>query len=229
MRKYITTPYLLIALLVTSMGYIVSCTHDDEIVSSSAANIQRGTDAVKIADGWAFDKTHSNVMWETAYIGSGALLTGRFNMFGMTSFSFDESNPENTNFQGWVRLNTVNTGEAGRDAGCLLGTFGTATGKVDEPENLAVIKSKSVKLSTTDKGYIVTCDFTFHGVTKEVTAKLTYAGKTSFPAGYAGANAFSLAGFTLEFQFFAKTDFGIVSNNVADKIGITCNAEFKKS
>jgi hypothetical protein len=72
-------------------------------------------------------------------------------------------------------------------------------------------------------------DFTFHGVTKEVTGKLTYSGKTSFPAGYAGANAFSLAGFSLEFQFFAKTDFAIVSNNVADKILIRCNAEFKKS
>ena len=211
------------------MGYIVSCTHDDEIVSSNGANIQRGTAVIKATDGWAFDKTHSSVMWESAYIGTGALLTGRFNQFGMTTFSFDEATPLNTNFEGWVRLNTVNTGEPGRDAGCLLGTFGTATGKVDEPENLAKIKSKSVQLSTTDKGYIVTCDFTFHGVTKEVTAKMNYTGTTAFPAGYAGANAFSLSGFTLEFQFFAKTDFAIVSNNIADKVGIRCNAQFKKS
>jgi polyisoprenoid-binding protein YceI len=228
MRSLIKTPYLIIALFISSLGYIVSCTHDDEIVASSGANIQRGTAVIKATDGWAYDKTHSNVMWETAYIGSGALLTGRFNMFGLTSFSFDEANPANTSFEGWVRLNTVNTGEPGRDAGCLLGTFGTAAGKVDEPENLAIIKSKAIQLSTTDKGYIVTCDLTFHGVTKQVNAKLNYNGTTAFPAGYAGANAFSLAGFSIEFQFAAKTDFGIVSNNIGDKVGITCNAEFKK-
>jgi polyisoprenoid-binding protein YceI len=228
MRSFIKAPYLIIALMISSMGYIISCTHDDEILTSNGANIQRGTDVIKLDDGWRYDKTHSNVMWESAYIGSGALLTGRFNEFGMTSFSFDEANPANTNFEGWVRLNTVNTGEPGRDAGCLLGTFGTESAKVDEAENLATIKSKSVALNTTDKGYIAICDLTFHGITKEVTAKLNYAGTSNFDAGYAGPNAFSLAGFNFEFQFFAKTDFAIVSNNIADKVGVKCNAEFKK-
>jgi polyisoprenoid-binding protein YceI len=229
MKSFLKVPYLLVAMLVMSMGYIVSCTHDDEIVSSAGGAITRGTDVIKVSDGWTYDKAHSNVMWETAYIGSGAMLTGRFNYFTMVGFNFDESTPANTNFEGTVRLNTVNTSEPGRDAGCLLGTFGTATTKVDEPENIARIKSKSVTLSTTDKGYLVVCDFTFRGVTKEVTAKLNYSGKTSFPAGYAGANAFSLAGFNIEFQFFAKSDFGIVSNNIADKVTVKCNAEFKKS
>jgi polyisoprenoid-binding protein YceI len=229
MKRFLQVPYLLIALLITSMGYIVSCTHNDEIVTSSGSNITRGTDVIKATDGWNYDKAHGNVMWETAYIGSGAMLTGRFNYFGLTSFSFDEAIPANTSFEGYVRLNTVNTSEPGRDAGCLLGTFGTTSTLLDEAANIAKIKSKTVTLSTTDKGYIVTMDLTFHGITKEVTGKLTYSGKTSYPAGYAGANAFSLAGFTLQFQFFAKTDFAIVSNNVADKIAITCNAEFKKS
>jgi len=229
MRSYIKTSYLIVALLITSMGYFVSCTHDDDLlVDAAKPNIQRGTDIVKLSDGWVFDKTHSNVTWETAYIGTGALLTGRFNQFGLTSFSFDEANAANTSFVAWVRLNTVNTGEPGRDAGCLLGTFGTALGKVDEAENLATIKSKSIELSTTDKSYIVKCDLTFHGVTKEVTAKLNYTGKATFPAGYAGANELTLAGASIEFQFFAKTDFAIVSNNIADKVFIKCNAQFKK-
>ena|SRR3569833_3208797 len=168
MRSFIKTPYLVIALFISSMGYIISCSHDDEIISTNGAKIQRGTDIIKLADGWSYDKTHSNVMWETAYIGSGALLTGRFNSFGMTSFSFDEANPANTSFEAWVYLNTVNTGEPGRDGGCLLGTFGTAAGKTNELENIAKIKSKSIELSTTDKGYIVKCDLTFHGVTKRL-------------------------------------------------------------
>jgi polyisoprenoid-binding protein YceI len=229
MKPSFKSPYLVITLLIVSMGYIVSCYHDDEILLSNAANIQRGTDVIKVADGWSYDKAHSNVMWETAYIGSGALLTGRFNQFGMTTFEFDEANPAKTKFEGWVYLNAVNTGEPGRDGNCLLSTFGTAAGKTTESENVARIVSRSVSLNTTDKGYIVKCDLTFHGVTKEVTAKLNYAGKTDFPAGVAGAAALSLAGFSLELQIFAKTDFGIVSNNIGDKVTIKCNAEFKKS
>jgi polyisoprenoid-binding protein YceI len=209
-----------------SLGYIISCTHDDEILDiPTVTEPKRGTDIVKVVDGWAFDKSHSNVNWETAYMGAAAMLTGRFNQFGFRAFSFDEANAANTNFEAWVRLNTVNTGEPGRDAGCLLGTFGTATGKVDEVENLAVVKSKSIEPSKTDKGYIVKCDLTFHGVTKEVTAKLSYTGKTRIEA----TTPYDVVGFTLEFQMLAKTDFAIVSTSVADKVTITCNAQFKKS
>lgn len=226
MRRLLVTPYLLIVVMLTSFVYIVSCTHDDELLSTSnAAAIVRGTDVVKLTDGWTFDKAHSNVNWSTAFMGSGALLTGKFNQFGFTSFSFDEANPQNTSFEAWVRLNSVNTGEPGRDGGCLLTTFGTAAGKVDETENLAIIKSKSIQFSTTDKGYIVTLDMTFMGKTKEIQAKLNYTGKNRISA----ATPFDLAGMSLEFQIFAKTDFGIVSSSIADKVGIVCNAQFKKS
>lgn len=226
MKKYFFTRYLAVALLITGFGYLVSCTHDDELFSpSSSGNIDWGTDVVKLADGWTFDKSHSNVMWETAYMGSAALLTGRFNQFGFTSFSFDAANPANTSFEAWVRLNSVNTGEPGRDAGCLLGTFGTALGKVDEPENLAIIKSKSVEKSLSDKFYIVKCDMTFKGVTKEVTAKLFYTGKSRIEA----TTPYDLAGLNIEFSMFAKTDFGIVSTSIADKVTVKSNAQFKKS
>ena len=48
----------------------------------------------------------------------------------------------------------------------------------NEVANIAKIKTKTIELSTTDKGYIVKFDFTFHGVTKELTGKLFYDGKT---------------------------------------------------
>lgn len=231
MRKYIKTHHLLVALYLLTLGYMISCTHDDEMLDlPTVTAITRGTDVVNVSDGWAFDKTHSNVGWESAYMGSAAMLTGRFNQFGFRSFSFDESNPANTSFEGWVRLNTVNTGEPGRDGsptayGCLQPTFGTAIGKVDEPENLAVIKSKSIELSKTDKGYIVKMDLTFRGVTKEITGKMSYSGKTRIQA----TTPYDIVGFSLDFQFLAKTDFALVSNNVADKIVVRANAQFKKS
>lgn len=203
-----------------------ACTHDDDLIApSNGGNITRGNAVIDMSAGWTFDKAHSNVGWETAYMGSAALLSGRFNQFGITSLKFDEANAANTSFEGWVRLNTVNTGEPGRDAGCLLTTFGTNATNVDQVENIAKIQTTKVELSTTDKGYIVTANLTFKGVTKPVSMKLDYVGTTTI----ASTTPYQLAGLTAQFQFNAKSDFGITSNNVADKVTVRINANFKKS
>lgn len=153
MRHFKNIPLVLVLLLVGSIAYIASCTHKDVVVPSGTANIVRGTAAFTQGQAnWKLYNTHSSVLWETGYLGTSGLFTGRFNMFGVSSLAFNESNADAISFEGWVRLNTVNTGEPGRDAGCLLGTFGTGAGKVDETENLAKLKSKKVELSKTDKG-----------------------------------------------------------------------------
>ena len=220
--------FLLICSLCLSLALFYSCTHDDDIVGpSNGSNITRGTDKIDMTAGWTFDKSHSSVLWATAYMGSSALLSGRFNQFGVTSLKFDEADPTQTSLEAWVRLNTVNTGEPGRDAGCLLTTFGTNATNVDQPENLAIIKSTKVEFSTSDKGYIVTANLIFHGVTKPVTMKLDYIG-TSNLTNSSGV-PYKLAGLTGSFQFNAKTDFGISSTNIADKVTVTVNCNFKKS
>jgi hypothetical protein len=43
-----------------------------------------------------------------------------------------------------------------------------------------------------------------------------------------GATLKKVYGFSFDFQFLAKTDFGIVSNNVADNISVKCNAIFRQ-
>lgn len=215
----------ILAILLLGLTYIGGCTRENELLVSNGPEIVRGTDKTSLSDTrWTFDKVHSNVMWETAYMGAAALLTGRFNSFGFNKFEFDEADPSKTSFEAYVLLNTVNTGEPGRDGGCLLGTFGTAAGKTTEPENQAIIKTKSVAFSTTDKGYIVKADLIFHGVTKEVTAKLNYAGKTSTTSN--GVTTV-VVGFSLEFPIMAKTDFGITSTSIGDNVNIRCNATFK--
>jgi polyisoprenoid-binding protein YceI len=218
---------LLLASMFLSVALFYSCTHkdDDLVAPSNGANITRGTDVIDLTAGWTHDKAHSNVMWETAYMGATALLTGRFNQFGITKLKFDESNPANTTIEAWVRLNSVNTGEPSRDGGCLLTTFGTTATNVDQVENLAVIKSTKVELSTTDKGYIVTANLTFHGVTKPVTMKLDYTGSKDFT----GTTPYKLAGLSGQFQINAQTDFGITSTSIADKVVIKMNCNFKKS
>ena len=200
------------------VGYVVGCTHDDDVQQSNGSNIVRGNEKVSLASSkTSFDKAHSNVNWSTPYLGAASLLTGRFDNFGFYSFEFDESNAAGIHFEAWVWLNTVNTSEPGRDDGCLLSTFGTSSGLTTETQNLAVIKSTSVALSTTDKGYNITADLTFHGVTKSISAKMNFVGKTL-------SGTTNVYGFDLQFQFLAKTDFLIASNNIADACTVKCNA-----
>src|SRR6476661_4441982 len=154
MRSFREKMLVSILVLGSFFGYVVGCTHDDEILSSQGPDIVRGTEKVSLGNSsTTFDKAHSNVNWSSAYLGATSLLTGRFDNFGFNSFEFDEPNAAGISFEAWVWLNSVNTSEPGRDDGCLLSTFGTTADLEDDEENLAVIKSKTVELSTTDKGY----------------------------------------------------------------------------
>ena len=221
MKTFRTSIFTAMLVVVSFFGYIVGCTHDDELLTSQGPDIVRGTEKISLSTaGTTFDKVHSNVNWSSKYLGATSLLTGRFDNFGFDEFEFDEPNAAGISFTAWVWLNSVNTSEPGRDDGCLLGTFGTEESFTDEEENLAILKSKSVELSTTDKGYNVVADLTFHGVTHEVTCKMTYDGKTV-------SGSTDVYGFGLQFQFLAKTDFGIESNSVGDNAEVKCNAVFK--
>jgi polyisoprenoid-binding protein YceI len=226
MRLLYKSQVLAAAVIVLSgMVYMSGCRHDNELLISNGPQIVRGTQKVSLTDTKVtYDKSHGNVQWGTAYLGGLSTLTGRFNTFGMTTFNFDESSATGINFEAWVYINSVNTSEPGRDGGCLQTTFGTTTLMTTETANVAILKSKSVELSTTDKGYNVKCDLTFHGITKEITGKLMYDGVLTTGAD---ATLKYVYGFTFSFQFLAKTDFLIVSNNIADKIDVTCNAIFR--
>jgi polyisoprenoid-binding protein YceI len=215
------------AVAMAFLGYVVSCTHEDVVLpdGSKGPNIERGNEVLGLNDAaTSFDKSHSNVNWSTPYLGEVSILTGRFNYFGFRSFHFEESNPDSIYFEAFVYLNTVNTSEPGRDGGCLLTTFGTGKDAQDVDSNLAVIKTKKVEFSTTDKGYIVTADLTFHKVTKTITAKLDFAGKTSETFN---GSTFDVYGFNLSFSILAQTDFGIQSTSIADNVDIKCGAAFK--
>lgn len=220
--------FAMLATLIAGYGYVASCTHKDALIESNGPEITRGTQIVKFPSDTkvSFDKTHSNVGWETAYLGDLSLLTGRFDTMGITALNFDEANPANTNFEAWVWINKVNTSEPRRDTGCLQTTYGTTNSMTTEATNVATVKSKSVEFSTTDNSYVVKFDFTFHGVTKELTGKFFYDGVTVTGSGATAKNVY---GFSFNFQFLAKTDFGIVSNNIADLVTVKCNAIFRQT
>lgn len=201
-----------------------SCTREDEVVGTiDPPNYTYGTETVKTSEGWTFNKTHSSVLWETDYLGVSALLTGRFNTFNAVA-EFDEDNPETSTLSGWVVLSSVNTGEPGRDAGCLLNTFGVTT-----IGDTARFTTTSIAFDNLG-GYTAHADLDFHGVKKDVLMKLTYTKLTHFDldSGISGA-PFSIAGLTGQFEINAKTDFAIVSPNIADRVKITVNCQFKRA
>lgn len=259
MRRFLQTPYLLVVLMISSIGYLVSCTHDDEIVSSGAAKITRGSavllpGAVGDTSKFKLDKVHSNVMWSTNYMGAAGLLTGRFNQFGMADvtsekqinynttgqplpdvdWAFYENDPSKTVINGYVQINTSNTGEPGRDLGCNIN--GMSTGNVVPTTgvqnltatNLAKIHATKIELDPSSNDYIVTLDLTYKGglatpLTKSITGKLHYVARKRVQFGTAAA--YDVFGLQLKFQFNCR-DFGITSTSVSDRIDIECNMNF---
>lgn len=196
----------------------MSCTREDAVVGTiEPPTYTYGNDTISMANPkWKFDKTHSNVMWETPYKGVGSLLTGRFNTFN-TNVEFREDHPELSSLSGFVVLSSVNTSEPGRDGGCLLTTFGvTTTG------DTASLVSKSIAFDGKG-GYVVTADFTFHGVTKEVKMQLNYSGKTFFPSSTDPLQSYWVQGLTGQFEFNAISDYGLVTTNIADTVVVKMN------
>ena len=216
--------------MVLTVGFLaMQCQHDDgaEIPVVGPDPIEHGVEIIPCtncntvpAGGgiWYHDKSHSNVMWETRYKTLGSLLTGRFDFFVIDALNFDEGVPANISFEGHVRLNTVNTSEPGRDDGCLLTTFKTDAAKVDEAENLATLKSipGTGRYSTSDAGFLVDANFTFLGITKEVTVKMFFAPKYDIGTAFA-------AGLNSEFDI-NKADFLPNDTNIGDIVRIKINS-----
>lgn len=257
MRRFLKTPYLLVALMITSIGYLISCTHDDVIASSGGGKITRGSaillpGAVGDTTKFKLDKVHSNVMWSTNYQGAAGLLTGRFNQFGMADvtdvkatnyvttgqplpdvdWAFYENDPAKTVINGYVQINTSNTGEPGRDNGCNITTLGTVpvvSGTQNLTiQNLAKIQSTKVEFDPASSGYIVTLNLTWKGaltapLTKSVVGKLSYITRKKVQFGTAAA--YDVFGLQLKFQFNCR-DFGITSTSISDVVQIECNMNF---
>ena len=256
---------MVLFIIISGAGYIVSCTHDNELPPPPASNtpvITRGTHVhlpgtMTTGDStqWKVDKVHSSVLWSTNYVGAAGLLTGRFNQFGLhdvtdptminyittgqplkdTSWAFYENEPEKTYFSGYVQINTSNTGEPGRDAGCNINGMGTVPivpGTQNlTVRNLAKIKTTKVEFDPLSNDYIVTFNLTWHGqdssaaalaspITQSLVGKLKYIPQARVQFGT--GTAYSVFGLQLKFQFNCR-DFGVTSTSISDKVDIEIN------
>ena len=247
---------------VSTCGYIVSCTHENMVLPPPATNtpvIVRGTGVFlpgTLTAGdttqWKFDQVHSSVLWSGNYLESAGLLTGRFNMFGIssissaqktqyvttgqplkdTSWAFYEGDPTKTYFNGYVQMNTSNTGEPGRDGGCYLG-YVAAPKIVAGTQNLidsniAVLRTTQVTLDPNSPGYIVTMVMTWKGLLSAphdttITGKLSYIKRSTVGAGT--ASAYDVFGLQLDFNFNCRS-FGMTTSEISDVIAVQCNMNF---
>lgn len=197
---------------------------------------------------WKFDKSHSSVLWSTNYVGASGLLTGRFNQFGIhdvtdaksinyvisgqplkdSGWAFYENEPAKSYFNGYVQINTSNTGEPGRDVGCNVAGMGTVPIVAGTQNltltNLAKIKTTEIKFDPLSADYIVTLSLTWQGklaapLTKTIVGRLKYIPKSNVLSTY------DVFGLQLKFQFNCR-DFGMTSTNISDKMDIECNINF---
>jgi len=247
---------------VSICGYIVSCTHENMVLPPPATNtpvIVRGngvflpgTLTAGDTTQWKLDQVHSSVLWSGNYLEAAGLLTGRFNMFGMnsmaaaakqkyvtagqpvkdTSWAFNESDPTKTYFNGYVQMNTSNTGEPGRDGGCYLGYVSapkaiTGTQNLTD-SNIAVIRSTQVTLDPASSGYIVTMVMTWQGGLSAphdttINGTLSYIKRATIGAGT--ATAYDVFGLQLNFKFNCRS-FGMTTTEISDIISVQCNMNF---
>ena len=253
---------MILLILISGYGYIASCTHENDLLPPPASTgpiITRGTHvhlpgSMTTGDTtqWKVDKAHSSVLWSTNYVGAAGLLTGRFNQFGIhdvtdakminyiatgqplldSSWAFYENEPAKTYFNGYVQINTSNTGEPGRDAGCNVSGMGTVTIVAGTQNltvtNLAKIKTTKVKFDPLSNDYIVTLNLTWQGklaapLTKSIVGKLKYIPRATVQFGTSAG--YDVFGLQLKFQFNCR-DFGITSTSISDKIDIECNMNF---
>ena len=256
------TLLLIAIILISGYGYVASCTHKDLIMPEPATGtvtIHRGngtflpgTETIGDTSQWKLDQVHCSVLWSGDYLQTGALLTGRFNMFGLnsvpssakqlyvtkgqpvldTSWAFYENDPSKSYFNGYVQMNTSNTGEPGRDGGCYLSFVGapkiiSGTQNLTD-SNVAVIRTTKVEFDPKSPGYIVTMVMSWKGLLAAphdttINGTLSYIKRST--VGEGTASAYDQFGLQLNFQF-NKRSFGIATSEVSDIISVQCNMNF---
>ena len=256
------TLLLIAIIFISGYGYISSCTHKDLILpdqSTGTVTVNRGsgvflpgTETIGDTTQWKMDQVHSSVLWSGNYLEQAGLLTGRFNDFGLnsipsslkglyvttgqplldTSWAFYENDPTKTYFSGYVQMNTANTGEPGRDAGCYLGYVAApkiiaGTQNLTD-SNIAVIKTTKVELDSKSAGYIVTMVMSWKGLLSAphdttINGTLSYVKRSTIGAGT--ASPYDVFGLQLNFQFNCRS-FGMTTAEISDIVSVQCNINF---
>jgi polyisoprenoid-binding protein YceI len=166
------------------------------------------------AEAYAADPVHSSLVYRVKHF-NATYFWGRFNTI-TGSFTLDEANPAQCQFDFQVKADSIDTGNAKRDQHLKSPDFFNVV-------QFPTIAFKSQKVTKSGEAYDVVGDLTLHGVTKPVTVKVVPTGKGKGPMGapIAGIEA------TLTLK---RTDFGM-SNMVGplgDDVWVTVGIEGRR-
>jgi len=168
------------------------------------------------ADAYEVDGAHSFVVFHTKHVGISEAY-GRFNRISDKSQVTYDADPTKCSILLVVEADSVDTGVPDRDKHLRSGDFFSAK---EFPE----IIFESKKITGGEKGWEVSGDLTFHGVTKAVTAKARLAGKGEFQKTQ---KIGLVADFTLNMPDFGieilKKNPGVVGPEVALTVSLECN------
>jgi polyisoprenoid-binding protein YceI len=140
------------------------------------------------------DKAHAFIDFRIQHLGF-SWMSGRFNDFS-GNFSYDSNDIENASIQVNIDVASVDTNFAERDKH-LRGKF-LETDKFPE----ASFKSTKVERVSDDK-FVVTGEFTLHGVTKTIDIPFEKVGEGDDPwggyrAGFVGTTEFKIADYGID-------------------------------
>ncbi|HRH66804.1 MAG TPA: hypothetical protein PLU53_10945 [Bacteroidia bacterium] len=245
---------------VTDPGYVitmasVNIVQDIQLVNQAAVgNLKIALDTINA------NQSYRDVSWEIhskldfAFPDheGGAILPGGFNVFEVTDFVFNESDPSQIKIDGYVLLSSVNTFEPVRDAlaaGCVRKTFCvdtidafTALPETDTARFYSVSVEKygdgylchgilrsfyktgfgSIYPPDTTLGYAGPFDTM---IEKPVDMYFVYEGKTKWISGANYNWAFIFEG---QFKFNPKADYYISSSHIgAGDVTVNCHVQMK--
>lgn len=110
---------------------------------------------------FSVDTAHSNVGFSVPIAGGLASVSGKFGQFSV-NLQFDETDITKSTVEATIKADSINTGIGGRDNHLKTADFFDVA---KYPE----ITFKSKKVEKKGKGFLLTGDFSMHGVTKEIS------------------------------------------------------------
>jgi len=162
-------------------------------------------------DTYSFDKAHTNVGFQVRHIFTN--VSGKFTDFAGT-IQVDRAKPESSTVEFTIQATSIDTSDQRRDQHLRSADF------FDVANNPTItFKSTSVKANGKDS-WLVTGDFTMHGVTKSIVLPVTLLGEGKDPMGNEKMGLET--GFTLN-----RKDYGLTWNKTLETGGLLVGEEVK--
>jgi polyisoprenoid-binding protein YceI len=166
---------------------------------------------VQAAETYQFDKAHTTVGFQVRHIYTN--VSGKFSDFTGT-IQVDRAKPESSTVDFTIQATSIDTSETRRDQHLRSADF------FDVANNPTItFKSTSIKANGKDS-WLVTGDFTMHGVTKSVVLPVTLLGEGKDPFGNEKMGLET--GLTIN-----RKDYGLTWNKALETGGVLVGDEVK--